>query len=181
MKENLIPRLSLFLGGAASGKSAAAEALADRSGLPRRYLATAQAWDDEMRAKIDRHRTQRGAGWQTIECPLALADAIAAVEPETVVLVDCLTLWLSNHLLAEHDLDAEAAQLRQALRITAARVILVSNETGLGIVPDNALARGFREAQGRLNQEMAAQADLVVLVTAGLPLTLKGQFPGETP
>ncbi len=166
-----------MIGGARSGKSALAERLATGSTRPRRYIATAEAWDDEMRDRIARHRADRGAGWETIEAPLDLCAALAGAGQGEVVLVDCATLWLTNHLLADHDLETETASLLAALAGCPAPVIMVSNEVGWGIVPDNALARTFRDAQGRLNQRMAAQADLVVGVMAGLPLLLKGRMP----
>ena len=173
----LLPRLSFVIGGARSGKSALAERLATGSTRPRRYIATAEAWDDEMRARIARHRADRGAAWETVEAPLDLCAALAGAGQDQVALVDCATLWLTNHLLAEHDLDAETALLLAALEACPAPVIMVSNEVGWGIVPDNALARAFRDAQGRLNQRLAAQADLVVGVMAGLPMVLKGRMP----
>lgn len=172
-----LPALSLVIGGARSGKSAFAEHLVTATARPRRYIATAEAWDDEMRTRIARHQTDRGARWTTIEAPLDLAPALAAARPDEAVLIDCATLWLTNHLLADHDLDAETATLLAALAACAAPVVIVSNETGWGIVPDNALARRFRDAQGRLNQRLAAEAALVVTVIAGLPLALKGQLP----
>ncbi len=172
-----LPRLSLVLGGARSGKSRLAERLATGSARPRRYIATAEAWDDEMRDRIARHRADRGDAWETVEAPLDLASALGAAGQGEVVLIDCATLWLTNHLLAEHDLAVETASLLAALAACPAPVIMVSNEVGWGIVPDNALARAFRDAQGRLNQHMAAQADLVVGVMAGLPMVLKGHLP----
>ena len=173
----LLPRLSLVVGGARSGKSGLAERLVSGSGLGRRYIATAQAWDDEMRDRIARHRADRGAGWITVEAPLDLVAALAGVRQDEAVLVDCATLWLSNHLLADHDLAAESRALLAALDACAAPVVVVSNEVGWGIVPENALARAFRDAQGRLNQQIAAQAGLVVGVMAGLPMVLKGRMP----
>jgi adenosylcobinamide kinase / adenosylcobinamide-phosphate guanylyltransferase len=169
-----LPQLSLVIGGARSGKSTFAEGLVSQTGRPRRYLATAEAWDDEMRAKIARHREDRGGDWTTVEAPLDLAPALAEALAGDVVLVDCATLWLTNHLLADHDLPAETDRLIAALSTCVAPVVIVSNETGWGIVPDNALARRFRDAQGRLNQRLAAEAGLVVTVIAGLPLVLKG-------
>jgi adenosylcobinamide kinase/adenosylcobinamide-phosphate guanylyltransferase len=176
-ERKLLPHLSLVVGGARSGKSRLAERLVIGSGRPRRYIATAQAWDDEMRDRIARHRADRGADWTTVEAPLDLAAALAAAGPAEAVLVDCATLWLSNHLLADHDLDAQGAALLAALATCPAPVTVVSNEVGWGIVPDNALARAFRDAQGRLNQQIAAQADLVIGVMAGLPMILKGKLP----
>jgi adenosylcobinamide kinase / adenosylcobinamide-phosphate guanylyltransferase len=169
--------LSVILGGARSGKSRFGESLVNASGRPRRYIATAQAWDAEMRARIDQHRADRGAGWVTAEAPLDLNTALAAAAPAEAVLVDCATLWLSNHLLAENDLDAECAMLLASLSACPAPVVIVSNEVGFGIVPDNALARRFRDAQGRLNQQLAARAELAVLLVAGLPVVLKGALP----
>lgn len=167
-------QLTLVIGGIASGKSAFAEGLVRQSGRPRIYLATAQAGDAEMRAKIARHRDARGAGWQTIEEPLAAAARLRRIAPGQCVLFDCATLWLSNHLLAENDLEAEVETLLGALAECPADVVVVSNEVGLSGVPANALARRFANAQGRLNQAIAARAARVILVTAGLPVTLKG-------
>ncbi len=172
-----LPALSLVIGGARSGKSAYAERLLTLAARPRRYIATAEAWDDEMRDRIRRHRLDRGPAWTTVEAPLDLATALAASPATDAVLVDCATLWLTNHLLADHDLDATTSALLAALAACPAPVIIVTNETGWGIVPDNALARRFRDAQGRLNQRLAAQATLVVTVIAGLPLALKGTLP----
>jgi adenosylcobinamide kinase/adenosylcobinamide-phosphate guanylyltransferase len=172
-----LPALTLVIGGARSGKSAFAEALLTATSRPRRYIATAEAWDDEMRDRIARHREDRGADWITVEAPLDLAAALASATTTEVVLVDCATLWLTNHLLADHDLGHETAALVTALAHCAAPVVIVSNEVGWGIVPDNALARRFRDAQGRLNQRLATEAGLVVTVVAGLPLVLKGQLP----
>ena len=130
-----------------------------------------------MRARIALHQADRGANWITVEAPLRLDAALGAAQTGEVVLVDCATLWLSNHLLAEHDLAAECANLLTALATCPAPVVIVTNEVGQGIVPDNALARRFRDAQGRLNQQLAAQAGLAVLVAAGLPVVLKGALP----
>lgn len=171
------PALALVIGAARSGKSCFAEGLITATPRPRRYIATAEARDDEMRARIARHRADRGSAWTTVEAPLDLGRALAAARPDEVVLIDCATLWLTNHLLADHDLDAEVAALLAALAACPAPVVVVSNEVGAGIVPDNALARRFRDEQGRLNQRLAARAELVVTVIAGLPLVLKGQLP----
>ncbi|MBY6083447.1 bifunctional adenosylcobinamide kinase/adenosylcobinamide-phosphate guanylyltransferase [Ruegeria arenilitoris] len=171
------PDLTFVLGGAASGKSAFAEQLAVSTGKTRVYLATSQVFDDEMRLKIRRHVDQRGDGWATIEAPMDLRPALAGLSRAQVCLIDCATMWLSNHLLADSDLEQEQAALLAALRACTAQIVIVSNEVGHGIVPDNALARKFREAQGRLNIALAAQADLVVQVIAGLPQVLKGQLP----
>lgn len=171
--------LALVIGGARSGKSRCAERLVAGRGLPLVYIATAEAWDDEMRARIAEHRASRGAGWTTLEAPLDLAGALDAAPEGVTVLVDCATLWLTNHLLAGHDVDLEADRLIAALSGCASPVAVVSNETGWGIVPDNALARTFRDAQGRLNQRLAARADLVLGVMAGLTFALKGVLPKE--
>lgn len=167
---------TLVLGGARSGKSAYAEGLVRASGLARLYLATATAGDAEMSARIARHRADRAQdGWRTIEEPLSLADALAAeASVGAAILVDCLTLWLSNLMLAEADLEAATAGLLAALRRSPGPIVLVSNEVGLGLVPETALGRRFRDAQGRLNQAVAAAVPQVVFVAAGLPLRLKG-------
>ena len=172
-----LPTLTLVVGGARSGKSAFAERLLTQSARPRRYIATAEAWDDEMRARIAQHRRDRGTDWTTIEAPLDLVAALAETRPDEAVLVDCATLWLTNHLLADHDLEPETAGLLAALSACPAPVVIVSNETGWGIVPENSLARRFRDEQGRLNQRLAAASTLVVTVIAGLPMVLKGQLP----
>ena len=164
--------LTLVLGGARSGKSRHAESLVTAEPAPWTYVATAEPLDDEMRERIAAHRARRGDGWRAIEAPRDLAGALAGI-CDGAVLVDCLTLWLSNLMLADADIDAETARLETALASIAAPVVLVSNEVGSGIVPDNALARRFRDAQGRLNQRMAARADRVVLMVAGLPLVVK--------
>jgi len=172
--DGTLARLTLVLGGARSGKSSYAERLVREAGRGCVYVATAEARDDEMRARIARHRAGRPADWTTIEAPLDLPRRLAALPGDRPVLIDCLTLWLSNVLLAERDLDAAGDDLIAALRACPAPVVCVSNEVGLGIVPDNELARRFRDAQGRLNQRVAETADRVVLLTAGLPLVLKG-------
>ena len=172
---------TLVIGGARSGKSRHAEALARGTGLARVYLATATAWDDEMRDRIAAHRAARAAdGWRTVEEPLALAEALGReAAPGRIVLVDCLTLWLTNVMLgapqgrAAEAVEAACSGLAAALPGLAGDVILVSNEVGWGIVPDNRLARDFRDAQGRLNQRVAEACDRAVLVAAGLPLSLK--------
>lgn len=169
--------LTLVVGGARSGKSAFAESLVRASLRPRRYIATAEAWDDEMAARIARHRTDRGLDWTTVETPRDLPAALATARADEAVLIDCATLWLTNHLLADHDIAAETEALLVALAACPAPVVVVSNETGWGIVPENALARRFRDEQGRLNQRLARAAGLVVTVIAGLPLVLKGSLP----
>ncbi len=171
----LPPLRSLVLGGAASGKSEWAEEFVAKQGVSRVYIATAEAWDDEMRAKLTQHRARRDATWRTIETPTDLPAALADVRRGEVVLIDCLTLWLSNLMLAEADLAAAEAALMAALAACPAPVTCVSNEVGMGVVPDTPLGRRFRNAQGGLNRRVAAQAGLVVAVMAGLPLVLKGR------
>jgi len=167
-------RPTLVLGGARSGKSRFAEQLARESGLVRVYLATATAGDDEMRVRIAHHRAQRGDGWRTVEEPLALVDVLSRETGEgRIVLVDCLTLWLSNLMHGSRDVDAETKALAEWLRGTRHSVLLVSNEVGLGLVPETPLGRDFRDAQGRLNQAIAAAVPNVAFVAAGLPLWLK--------
>jgi adenosylcobinamide kinase/adenosylcobinamide-phosphate guanylyltransferase len=164
--------VTLVLGGARSGKSRYAEGLVTSGLGPWQYVATAEAFDDEMRARIREHQSQRAEGWVTVEAPLNLPSALreAASRP---ALVDCLTFWLTNLMLAGRDVAAATAELDAVLQFRTAATVLVSNEVGLGIVPDNALARGFRDAAGRLNQHVAAQATRVVVMVAGLPLHLK--------
>jgi adenosyl cobinamide kinase/adenosyl cobinamide phosphate guanylyltransferase len=162
----------LILGGARSGKSRHAEALLTRHPAPWTYLATAQAFDDEMRTRIAEHRGRRDKGWHTVEAPLELAGALREAGSRPV-LVDCLTLWLTNLMLGRHDIPAATDALEAALAARAAPTVLVANEVGLGIVPDNALARAFRDQAGLLNQRIAAQAGTVLFIAAGLPLTLK--------
>ena len=164
--------VSLVLGGARSGKSRYAEGLLSSHAGKRIYLATAEAGDAEMRTRIEDHRRRRGAGWRTVEAPLDIAPIIAGAG-DHAVLLDCLTLWLANLMSAGRDIGKAERELWSALGDVRAPVVLVSNEVGLGIVPDNALAREFRDHAGRLNQAMAALADRVFFLAAGLPLTLK--------
>ena len=173
MPKTCLPPLTLITGGAKSGKSRFAEGLT--TGADRRiYIATAQVWDEEMRAKIDAHRADRGTGWTTIEAPHDIGAALAGMGAGDVVLMDCVTMWLTNIMLSEADLTAEMDRLLAALAASPAPVVVVTNELGWSIVPDNALARRFRDAQGRLNQQLADRAGLVVAVISGLPLVLKG-------
>lgn len=169
-----LPPVTLVLGGARSGKSRHAEALVESQPGACLYIATAQPGDAEMAARIQEHRKRRGARWQTLEEPLDLVGALGrAARPDGAVLVDCLTLWLSNLLGAERDLPAETETLVAALPNLAGPVVFVSNEVGLGIHPMNALARRFVDQAGRLHQELAAAAQSVVFMAAGLPLSLK--------
>lgn len=173
----MLADLTLIIGGATSGKSDFAEGLVMACGNSRIYLATAQAHDGEMAAKISRHQNTRGDGWRTVEAPLDLAPALARATANEVVLLDCATLWLTNHLMAGTDLQAAQNALLKSLASCKAPVVVVTNEVGAGIVPQNRLAREFREAQGCLNQRLAAHADLAVMVIAGLPMVLKGTLP----
>lgn len=175
--QNVLQKLTLVLGGAASGKSAFAEALTLASGRPCLYIATAEAHDAEMSGKIAAHRARRGDGWTTVEAPLDIGPALAAAPEASAVLLDCATLWLSNRLLAGHELGSAGAELCAALKACPAPVVVVSNEVGQGIVPEHAMGRAFRNAQGQVNQALAAEAGLVVQVIAGLPLVLKGALP----
>ncbi len=174
----MFPHLSLILGGASSGKSGLAEELVKSQAGPHIYLATAQAHDTEMQLKILKHRADRGQDWQTLEAPMDLDGALSRFS-KGIVLLDCATFWLSNHLLAESNITTETDALVAALGACRAPVVVVSNEVGQGVVPDSALGRKFRDLQGRLNQRLASRADLVVFVTAGLPQVLKGEMPGR--
>lgn len=166
--------IALVLGGARSGKSRYAEALAASvPGGRLLYAATAEAHDAEMERRIAEHRARRGSRWQTVEVPFNLAGVIGQAERGDVILVDCLTLWLSNAILAGHAVGAQIDGLCRVLEEATAAVVLVANEVGLGIVPDNALARRFRDEAGFLHQRIAAIADQVVFMAAGLPLVLK--------
>lgn len=168
-----LPAVTLILGGARSGKSRYAEALIEALG-PGLYLATAEAGDAEMAERIGRHKARRGNAWTTVEEPLALASVLAAeARPGRPVLVDCLTLWLSNLMHAGRDVPAEIEGLTNDLPALSGPVVFVSNEVGLGIVPDNPLARAFRDHAGRLHEAVAAEAGLVVFMAAGLPVVLK--------
>jgi adenosylcobinamide kinase / adenosylcobinamide-phosphate guanylyltransferase len=172
-------RSLLVLGGARSGKSAYAQRLAEAYGSNRLYLATAAAGDEEMAARIARHQADRGEGWATIEEPLEIATALRThARAGRVVVVDCLTLWLSNLMLAGRDPGSATTDLAGAIRSLAGPAILVSNEVGMGLVPDNKLGREFRDWQGRVNREIGAACEAVIFVAAGLPLQLK---PPTTP
>ncbi|MBB4041186.1 adenosylcobinamide kinase/adenosylcobinamide-phosphate guanylyltransferase [Microvirga flocculans] len=171
-------RSVLVIGGARSGKSRTALRLVEEACPQRIYIATAQAFDDEMRERIAQHRAERDGSWQTVDAPLELAEAIQAqAAPGRVVLVDCLTLWLSNIVLAERDPETESDRLIRSVREARAPLVLVSNEVGQGIVPSTPLGRAFRDEQGRLNQRMAEACDAVVFVAAGCPIVLKPSPP----
>ena len=166
--------VTFILGGARSGKSAFAEQMVLASGLKPVYLATGQAWDGEMENRISLHRARRGPSWKTVEAPLHLAQAIdAEATGGNAILVDCLTLWITNLMMAEADIAGEVEALARMLATVKDPVVVVSNETGLGIVPDNAMARAFRDHAGLANQRMAAVAQTVWFVAAGLPLLMK--------
>lgn len=163
-----------MLGGARSGKSRFAERLALESGFEPVYLATAEPLDEEMAVRIAEHRARRGTGWRTVEEPLDLVGALAReCGPERAVLVDCLTLWLTNLMIGQRDVAAEGARLIDALGGLRGALVLVSNEVGQGVVPENAMARAFVDHAGRLHQSLAARADAVVVLVAGLPQRLK--------
>lgn len=167
-------RITLILGGARSGKSAYAEALGAGFEGRRAYIATAEMFDDEMRERAAAHRAQRGAGWNTVEAPVDLVRALTeCTGSHPFVLVDCVTVWLGNLVHHGWDSAAEVERLCAALTAAPATVAIVANEVGLGIVPDNALARRFRDEAGRANQRIAAVADSAVFMAAGLPLILK--------
>jgi adenosylcobinamide kinase / adenosylcobinamide-phosphate guanylyltransferase len=169
-----VPPVTLVLGGARSGKSRCAERLVEAAAPAGTYCATAEAGDAEMAARIAAHRARRGSFWRTVEAPLALAPVIGSEPtPERPLLIDCLTLWLSNLLLAGRRVEEETAALCGALQLAAGPVVLVANEVGMGLVPETPLGRRFRDAAGCLNQQVAAIADRVVFVAAGLPLVLK--------
>ena len=167
-------RTLLVLGGARSGKSRHAQTRAEAEAGALVYVATAQPFDGEMAERIARHRVDRGPRWRTIEAPLDLATTMMAeTRPDAVLLIDCLTLWASNLIFAERDAAEATAALVAAIGATRGPLILVSNEVGLGIVPDNALARRFRDVAGTINQAVAAAVDEAVFLAAGLPIRLK--------
>lgn len=175
MATSTLPQLTLVLGGARSGKSTYAERLLTSIPGPWAYVATAEPGDDdEMRARISHHKSRRSAGWMDHETPLELADTLANRTAELPALVDCLTLWTSNLMYRGYSVSEATDALLSAVSKRIAPCVMVSNEVGLGIVPDNALARAYRDEAGRLNQKVAAAADRVVFVAAGLPLVLKG-------
>lgn len=172
------PSRAMVIGGAASGKSAFAEAFVIAQGKPRVYLATAQAFDDEMASKISEHKAARAAdGWTTLEEPLEVAERLLHMPPGETVLLDCATMWLSNQMNSSDDIRPKIDALCAAMLDSPAHITVVTNEVGQGIVPDNALARRFRNLQGNLNYSLAKNCDLVVQVVAGLPNVLKGSLP----
>ena len=169
--------ITLIIGGAASGKSLWAENYTLSATKRPLYIATAQPFDTEMEEKIAAHRARRTAQWELKEAPLDLVEALSGLTSESCALIDCLTMWLSNHLLADTPLEPLETDLLKALSICPAQLVLVPNEVGESVVPENAWARKFRTAQGQLNQRLAAAANKVVLFTAGLPLVLKSADP----
>lgn len=176
MTGNAASQLTLVLGGARSGKSAFAESLAQEAGLERVYVATGRSFDEEMKARIAAHKQMRnGKGWLTVEEPLDLATVLGTeTSPGRIVLVDCLTLWITNLMMDGRDIGAECAGLAEAVPSFRGPVIFVSNEVGLGIVPDNRVSRDFRDHAGQFHQKMAKLANTVYFVAAGLPLKMKG-------
>ena len=167
-----VVNVTLVLGGARSGKSRFAESLCKP---PRSYIATAQAFDEEMTARIAKHRDDRGAKWNTVEAPLDLVGALKVAKDE--VLLDCLTLWLTNLVMNEKDAEAEVLALVAALKHTSNKVVVVSNELGLGLVPEHGLSRRFRDQHGWMNQRVAEAAQCVVFMVAGIPQVIKGRLP----
>lgn len=168
-----LPSLTLVLGGARSGKSRHAEELVQSWPRPWVYVATAEVFDDEMRERIAAHRRRRSAGWITVDAPIELAQAIRSTPADAPILVDCLTLWLTNVMLAGAEIESAMRDLEEACAAAKGPVVLVSNEVGGGIVPENALARRFRDHAGILHQRLAERAGRVVLMVAGLPLVVK--------
>jgi len=165
---------TLVLGGARSGKSVYAEKLVENSGRPMVYIATGEAGDEEMSDRIAHHQQRRGDDWQTIEAPLDVCGALQQVAGDSIVLLDCVTLWVSNLMAAECDVEVEVQKFCAVLAELRCDVVVVSNEVGLGIVSDNALARRFRDEAGRANQMIADACDKVVFVIAGQAMVMKG-------
>lgn len=170
-------RSLLVIGGARSGKSRYAQNLAETSGKTPVLIATATAGDEEMAQRIAKHQAERGSHWQVVEEQIDIAEVLRReTAPDRLLVVDCLTLWLSNLMLGSKDIEAHCEALAQAVPTLSGPVIFVSNEVGLGIVPEGALGRAFRDAQGRLNQALGAVCEAVVFVAAGLPLRLKPEL-----
>lgn len=168
-------RTVLVLGGARSGKSNFSEKLVLSSGLDAHYVATGRAWDDEMRDRIREHQSRRGPVWTSHEEPVDLVGLLKKIDdPNRGILIDCLTLWVTNLMMDNRDMAAEFASLRQQVDTAKAKLVFVSNEVGLGIVPENRMAREFRDHAGRLHQNVAEGAGEVYFIAAGLPLKMKG-------
>ena len=165
--------ISFFIGGARSGKSKSAEIHTLKFGLPATYIATCEVLDEEMAQRVKKHQARRDESWSTLFTPLNLADEIQKIGSNKPILVDCLTLWLSNHLLKNNDLEREIDELANSLKNSNANIVLVSNEVGTGIVPDNALAREFRDNAGFMNQKIASVSDEVYWVVAGIQTQIK--------
>ena len=172
-----LPDLTLVIGGGSSGKTKLAERLIQNSKGNPVYVATAQPHDDEMRQKIELHRKSRGCSWKTIEAPFDIASALAECTGSDSVMIDCATIWLSNHVCADLETTAALDSLLKAIERADFPVVIVSNEIGLGGIAENSLTRLFSQLQGELNQQLAVCADLVIAVHAGLPLVLKGVAP----
>jgi adenosylcobinamide kinase/adenosylcobinamide-phosphate guanylyltransferase len=165
--------ISFFIGGARSGKSKSAEIHTLKFVLPATYIATCEVLDEEMAQRVKKHQARRDESWSTLFTPLNLADEIQKIGSNKPILVDCLTLWLSNHLLKKNDLEREIDELANSLKNSNANIVLVSNEVGTGIVPDNALAREFRDNAGFMNQKIASVSDEVYWVVAGIQTQIK--------
>jgi len=171
-----VTQIQFVLGGSRSGKSTHAESLADAAGSNPIYIATAEIFDQEMKARIELHRERRGPQWQLVEAPLDLPEALTKADnPDNVILIDCLSVWITNVLVHERDTDTACRAMLDSLTNCSGHVILVASETGLGIIPENKLSRQFRDANGRLNQAVAAVANEVFFVAAGIALRIKPQ------
>ena len=174
VEKNTAPAHSLILGGARSGKSSYAEQMVEGQGGPCLYVATARIWDDEMADRIDEHKERRGDQWTTFEEPLNLVQCLKSIQrPDGIILVDCLTLWVTNLMMEGRDPDVEGAQLVASLAELSCPVVLVSNEVGLGIVPMDKMSRDFRDYAGRLHQCLAAVVPSVTFMVSGLPMQVK--------
>ena len=165
--------ISFFIGGARSGKSKMAEMHTLKLGKRATYIATCEVFDEEMAQRVEKHQERRGENWSTLVTPLNLAREIKNIEPTNPILIDCLTLWLSNHLLKKNDLEKKIDELADVLENSKSNIVLVSSEVGTGIVPDNALARKFRDNAGLMNQKIASVSDQVYWVVAGIPTQIK--------
>ena len=165
--------ISFFIGGARSGKSKLAEMHTLKFGKQATYSATCEIFDEEMAKRVQKHQERRGENWSTLLVPLNLASEIKNIEPTKPILIDCLTLWLSNHLLKKNDLEKKIGELAHVLENSTSNIVLVSGEVGAGIVPENSLAREFRDSAGLMNQKIASVSDAVYWVAAGIPTQIK--------